>query len=119
LGSDTYLLTILANISLLKTFCASASTLQDRSRAIAIGSGGLALGLAMGPSIQMLFVPLRSGWEVFPSFRISMYTAPAIFAICVNAVAIFAMLFIFEERYAGLANNKVILRKFSTYLHNF
>lgn len=99
---------ILANIGLIKTFCASASTLKDRSRAIAIGTGGLALGLAIGPSIQILFVPFGyPGLELFNGFQLSMYTLPAIFACIVNLLAILIMLFMFEERYAGLVNYNV------------
>lgn len=56
----------------------------------------------------MIFVPIGyPGWQLFNSFQLSMYTAPAIFACMVNVVAIFTMLFVFEERYAGLANEKV------------
>ncbi|KAI6192102.1 hypothetical protein M3Y97_00300100 [Aphelenchoides bicaudatus] len=36
-----------------------------------------------------------------------MYTAPAVFAVLVNTIAILTMLFVFEEKYAGLVNDKV------------
>lgn len=97
----------LANLGLLRTFCASASTVQDRPRSIAFGTGGLALGLALGPAIQTLFVPVGYGWTLFQNFQLNMYTSPAMFACLINLVAIFTMLFAFEERYAGLANEKV------------
>uniref|UniRef100_A0A914NF51 Major facilitator superfamily (MFS) profile domain-containing protein n=1 Tax=Meloidogyne incognita TaxID=6306 RepID=A0A914NF51_MELIC len=38
-----------SNISLLKAYASSASTQRDRSRAIALVTGGVALGMTMGP----------------------------------------------------------------------
>jgi len=39
------------NISLLKAYASSASTQRDRSRAIALVTGGVALGMTMGPGL--------------------------------------------------------------------
>ena len=82
-----------------------------------VGTGGVALGLAIGPAIQIIFVPIgEQGWRLFENFQLSMYTSPAIFACLVNLTAIFTMLFIFEEKYAGLVNDKVKKNEEKTYI---
>ncbi|KAF7634765.1 hypothetical protein Mgra_00005799 [Meloidogyne graminicola] len=102
-----------SNISLLKAYASTASTQKDRSRAIALVTGGVALGMTMGPAFQLLFTPIG-----FPGFNflisglmLSMYTAPALMACLMNAVNAFCIFAFFHEVYTGLISSKSQLTK--------
>lgn len=53
-------------IAVLKTYAVTASTVEDRSRSIALNSGAFALGLTVGPAIQIVFNPIG-----YPGFHSS------------------------------------------------
>ncbi|CAD5230221.1 unnamed protein product [Bursaphelenchus okinawaensis] len=89
---------------LLKAYAATASVSADRSRAMAIFTGGVAFGLTIGPGLQLIFVPLGfPGFKLFNLLQINMYTTPPLAAMFLNSTALFIMTFVFEETYAGLA----------------
>uniref|UniRef100_A0A915CKZ4 Uncharacterized protein n=1 Tax=Ditylenchus dipsaci TaxID=166011 RepID=A0A915CKZ4_9BILA len=98
------------NISLLKAYASTASVPKDRSRAIAFVTGGVALGMTMGPAFQLLFTPIGyPGWKINllgVKMRLSMYTAPAYMACAMNLVSAAAIYFLFRESYAGIVPGK-------------
>jgi hypothetical protein len=92
-------------LSLYQGFASTASTHEDRSKALAITTGGLALGFSFGPAIQLLFTPIGyPGSHIFGKLWINMYTSPAISCCIINILCILGLQFFFVERYAGLAN---------------
>lgn len=117
------------NTSLLKAYASTASTTEDRSRAIAWVTGGVALGQTMGPgwlpctdfdclqilkllvfftfcpAFQLLFTPFGfPGFRIIPGLHLSMYTAPALMACIMNALNALCIFTLFHEIYAGVIN---------------
>jgi ceroid-lipofuscinosis MFS transporter 7 len=63
----------LGSFSLYQGFASTASTHQDRSKALAITTGGIALGFSFGPAIQLLFTPLGfPGYNIYGKLWINM-----------------------------------------------
>ncbi|UMM42486.1 hypothetical protein L5515_018301 [Caenorhabditis briggsae] len=87
------------NMSLLRAYAATASTLKDRSRAIAFVSGGIALGTMIGPGLQLLFAPLGADGITILGLTISIYTSPALFCLMLNGLGLLIVQFAFEEKY--------------------
>ncbi|KAK6013804.1 hypothetical protein OSTOST_20855, partial [Ostertagia ostertagi] len=88
------------NMTLLRAYVATSSSRQDRTRAIAFVSGGIATGTLIGPAFQLLFTPLGSdGVPALPFLRLSIYNTPALFALLLNILGFLAIVFIFEENY--------------------
>ncbi|CAL2050583.1 unnamed protein product [Caenorhabditis brenneri] len=87
------------NMSLLRAYASTASTLKDRSRAIAFVSGGISLGTMVGPGFQLLFTPLGAKGVDVLGVTVSIYTAPALFCLILNAVGLLIVQFAFEEKY--------------------
>ncbi|KAK6051380.1 hypothetical protein COOONC_11114 [Cooperia oncophora] len=88
------------NMALLRAYVATSSSKQDRARAIAIVSGGVATGTLIGPAFQLLFTPLGpNGVHVLPFLRLSIYNAPALFALLLNMLGFLAIVFVFVENY--------------------
>ncbi|VDO84047.1 unnamed protein product [Haemonchus placei] len=87
-------------MALLRAYAATSSSKQDRARAIAFVSGGIAIGTVIGPAFQLLFTPLGSnGVRVLPFLRLSIYNTPALFALLLNIMGFIAIVSIFEENY--------------------
>ncbi|CAD5230031.1 unnamed protein product [Bursaphelenchus okinawaensis] len=96
-----------SSISLLKAYTTTASVNQDRSRALAFVTGGVALGMTMGPTFQLLFIPLDyPGVTFFNFIKLNMYTAPAYMACCMNMFCALITKRFFVENYAGIATNE-------------
>lgn len=56
-------------------FASTASTHNDRSKALSITTGGLALGFCVGPALQLLFTPFGyPGITLFGKLQLNMYT---------------------------------------------
>ena len=91
-----------SNISLLKAYTSMASSQKDRSRAIALVTGGVALGMTMGPAFQLLFTPLDPGFAIGNFLTISIYTAPALLACAMNLLNFICVWALFREVYAGV-----------------
>uniref|UniRef100_A0A7E4UUR9 MFS domain-containing protein n=1 Tax=Panagrellus redivivus TaxID=6233 RepID=A0A7E4UUR9_PANRE len=92
-----------ANMSLLRAYSVTASTGVDRAKAIAYVTGGLALGMTMGPAFQLLFTPLGSpGWVITENLQIDIYTAPAILGCLFNIFGIYLVRFHFVEKQIGV-----------------
>uniref|UniRef100_A0A914HTK3 Major facilitator superfamily (MFS) profile domain-containing protein n=1 Tax=Globodera rostochiensis TaxID=31243 RepID=A0A914HTK3_GLORO len=70
-----------AQIALLRAHASAASTVEDRSRAIAFVTGGNAIGLSLGPAFQIAFSWLGfPGLTMFGPLHLSMFNCPALFA---------------------------------------
>ena len=94
-----------SSLSLYQGFASTASTHKDRSKALSITTGGLALGFTFGPALQLLFTPLKyPGYNIFGKLYINMYTSPAIACCIINIFCIIGLKVLFVETYAGLAN---------------
>jgi hypothetical protein len=93
-----------SNISLLKSYVAIASGSFDRSKSIAFVTGGIAVGMFLGPGFQLLFLPLNYPGIQLPFGKLHLYNAPAYFAILLNIICITCVKLFFREHYAGLVN---------------
>ncbi|XGW07529.1 hypothetical protein V3C99_010583 [Haemonchus contortus] len=88
------------NMALLRAYAATSSSKQDRARAIAFVSGGIAIGTVIGPAFQLLFTPLGpDGVHILPFLRLSIYNTPALLALLLNIMGFIAIVSIFEENY--------------------
>ncbi|KAI1700990.1 major facilitator superfamily domain-containing protein [Ditylenchus destructor] len=95
------------NLSLLRTYAATASTSKDRHRAIAFVTCGQALGMTSGPAFQLLFTALSyPGISLLGGIHLNLYTAPAWFACGMNAFGALALYFLFQEEYVGLLDGQ-------------
>jgi len=84
-----------------------ASVAEDRSKAIAFTTGGMALGLTCGPSFQVLFSFIsRPGWKWTEHFSLHMFNAPALLAFGVSLVAVVLLVVLFRESYVGVIEKK-------------
>uniref|UniRef100_A0A914HPF8 Major facilitator superfamily (MFS) profile domain-containing protein n=1 Tax=Globodera rostochiensis TaxID=31243 RepID=A0A914HPF8_GLORO len=92
-------------IAPIRSHVSMASTERDRSKAIALVTGGGALGYTMGPAFQLLFTPFDHpgialvGGHQYKVF-LSMYTAPAFFACIVNLLSAICIKVLFCKSYA-------------------
>ncbi|KAI6191933.1 hypothetical protein M3Y97_00281400 [Aphelenchoides bicaudatus] len=94
-----------ASIGLLRTYAATASTKEDRTRSIAFVTGGFALGMSSGPALQLAFVPISyPGLILFNKLTLSMYSAPAWSGLIASSLGILLVNCCFVEQYAGLVN---------------
>ncbi|CAD5233556.1 unnamed protein product [Bursaphelenchus xylophilus] len=91
-----------SNLALLNTYACTASTPRYKSRTIALVTGGIALGISLGPGIQLFFLPLgKDGIKIAENLYLNLYTAPAVGACVVNVCALSCLLCLFDESYAG------------------
>ncbi|KAH7700050.1 Protein F27D9.2, partial [Aphelenchoides avenae] len=95
------------NLSLLRSYASTASTVKDRPKAIAFVTCGQALGQTGGAAFQLLFTPLSyPGFSLFGFLPVNMYTALAYFAVLMNIVGAVALHFWFTEEYVGIVDKK-------------
>ncbi|CAI5444080.1 unnamed protein product [Caenorhabditis angaria] len=89
-------------VGVMRAYAATASSLEDRARAITFIQASYVIGMTLGPGIQVAFTPLSYPGIVLGAIHIDMYTAPAWFA---SIVCLLSLIFIFiflEENYAGI-----------------
>lgn len=88
----------------MRTYASTASTPQDRSKAIAFVTCGQAIGLTSGPALQLLFTSLKyPGPSFFHGLlHLNLYTAPAYLACLMNAFGVLILYFYFVEKYEGV-----------------
>ncbi|KAL6722509.1 hypothetical protein Aduo_017626 [Ancylostoma duodenale] len=92
--------------TVLRTYAVTASTVSDRSRSISLNSGSFALGLTIGPAIQIIFSPIGyPGFRLFGSLYLDMYTAPAFMGVMINLICACLVIFFFRESNVGLQRN--------------
>ncbi|KJH41008.1 hypothetical protein DICVIV_13022 [Dictyocaulus viviparus] len=99
-------------IAVLKTYAVNASTVKDRSRSISLSAGSFALGLTIGPAIQIVFVPLGyPGIKLIGDLNLDMYTAPAFMGLIVNLICAILVTLLFQESTVGLQKKLPILNE--------
>ncbi|KAK0427109.1 hypothetical protein QR680_010064 [Steinernema hermaphroditum] len=92
-----------ANIPLLRAYASTSCHPKDRPRATAFVTGGIAIGIMIGPAIQACFTSISyPGLIIFRNFSISMYTASAYGACFMNALSFVCLQFFFVEKYSGI-----------------
>uniref|UniRef100_A0AC34F6S2 Uncharacterized protein n=1 Tax=Panagrolaimus sp. ES5 TaxID=591445 RepID=A0AC34F6S2_9BILA len=92
------------NITLLRSYAATASTGSDRSKAIAFVTGGMAMGTITGPALQLIFVPLGpKGFHLYGDLNFSIYTAPAAAACIIDIIGALLVHFFFVENMIGVS----------------
>jgi ceroid-lipofuscinosis MFS transporter 7 len=90
-------------LGVMRAYGATASTLKDRARAVTFVSAAFVIGLTVGPGLQVAFTPFDYPGKIkIGPARIDEYTSPAIFAVVVDIISVFVLLFFFKEHYAGL-----------------
>lgn len=112
-------LNFLGNVALLRTYASTASTPQDRSKAIAFVTCGQAIGFTSGPALQLLFTSLKyPGVKIFNGFlHLNLYTAPAYLACAMNAFGAIILYFYLEEKYVGVVEViKLSIKIFLVYI---
>ncbi|KAL3074240.1 hypothetical protein niasHS_015070 [Heterodera schachtii] len=98
----------LAQIGLLKSYGISLTVPSDRQRATAFITGGSAMGTIFGPLLQLLFTSIESNrWSVrFAidkfSVRLSLFTAPPLFASFVSVLLLLILLFCFSDSFVDV-----------------
>ena len=96
---------------MLKAYATAASTGRDRSKAIAYVTGGLSLGLVIGPAFQIIFTPIGpEGWRITENLAINMYTSPALFAAFVDVLGMLMVAYQFREAYVGIPDKDTLVR---------
>ncbi|CAJ0937304.1 unnamed protein product, partial [Mesorhabditis belari] len=92
-------------LGVLRSFAATASAPKDRLQAIAISSAGLTAGLSVGPTIQLMFMPIGSvGWTFF-GVPFNQYTTPGYFVCIICLICVIILHTIFEENYVGIISD--------------
>ncbi|CAD5221764.1 unnamed protein product [Bursaphelenchus okinawaensis] len=98
-------LMFLGNLALLRTYVATASTSQDKSKAIAYVTCGQALGMSLGPAFQIIFTVFGYPGISFLGLHINIFTAPAYFACLMNIAGAVWLSGYFVEAYAEELND--------------
>lgn len=104
-------------VGVIRSYSIAASTVKDRTRAISLNSGALAIGMMAGPgsfssvvncsALQLLFIPIGfPGWLIVGRLALNMYTAPAVLSLLGNLVAIVVIQRFFKESSVGIETVK-------------
>lgn len=57
--------------------------------------------------MQLMLTSLRyPGFHIHSDLKFNMYTAPAYFACCMNAIGAITLCFLFKEAYAGIVEDE-------------
>ncbi|CAD5233299.1 unnamed protein product [Bursaphelenchus xylophilus] len=92
-----------SSMGLVQSYVSTASLEKDRARAIAVCTGGLALGLSIGPLFQLCFIPIGyPGVHLFGNLHLSMYTTPAFASAIINILCIVSVILFFDENYSAM-----------------
>ncbi|VDN51458.1 unnamed protein product [Dracunculus medinensis] len=90
------------NLIVLRTYCATATSEKDRTKAVSLAIGAFVGGLSMGPVLQALFTPIGKKGFSLGVIVLNMYTTPALLMVLISNAAIFMLFAFFEENYAGI-----------------
>ncbi|CAD5220392.1 unnamed protein product [Bursaphelenchus okinawaensis] len=88
------------NVATLRSYASTASSLEDRSKAIAFVTCGQAIGMTMGPAFQFIFTQLEYPGPAPWGLSLNLYTTPAYLACLMNVGGAYALYHYFEEVYA-------------------
>ncbi|CAL2040727.1 unnamed protein product [Caenorhabditis brenneri] len=93
-------------LGVLRSFIGTASTQEDRMKAVSITNAGFTAGFFLGPTFQICFIPLgKEGFYIGP-FLINMYTSAAIFMSIASVFSILLTYFCLEENYVGIISKE-------------
>ncbi|CAL9694779.1 unnamed protein product [Knipowitschia caucasica] len=89
------------NVAVARSYVAGATSLKERTGAMANMSASQALGFILGPALQagLSFIGEHGITLKFIELQLNMYTAPALLAAALGLVNIFLVLFILKEHY--------------------
>lgn len=90
---------------MLRAYVATSSNVEDRTKAISIGTAAYALGLTAGPGLQAAFTPIGYPGFVTGQFHLDMYTVPGFSCVIASAICLLLLITIFRESYAGVDND--------------
>ncbi|KAK7909872.1 hypothetical protein WMY93_014556 [Mugilogobius chulae] len=89
------------NVAVARSYVAGATSLKERTGAMANMSAGQALGFILGPALQACFSFIgESGITLkFIDLELNMYTAPALLAAALGLINIILVLFVLKEHH--------------------
>ncbi|CAA92626.2 MFS domain-containing protein [Caenorhabditis elegans] len=93
-------------LGVLRSFIGTASTQEDRMKAVSITNAGFTAGFFLGPTIQICFIPLGKDGFIFGSFVLNMYTSAAVFMSIASIFSILLTYFYLEENYVGIISKE-------------
>jgi hypothetical protein len=117
-------------IGVLRAYVATASSANDRVRAIALNTAFFSGGIAVGPGLQVAFSPIgypgfHTCTDIFKQqkiyegvsffnnvLRFDMYTTPAFAAAVCTCIIAILMVTMFKEKYAGIVTEATRKGKF-------
>lgn len=86
------------NVAVVRSYVAAATTLSERTSAMANMSACQAVGFIIGPLIQTVMVPIGyPGPARSPAFHFDMYTATGFFSAVVGIINIVLLFVVFKE----------------------
>ncbi|KAK5972863.1 MFS domain-containing protein [Trichostrongylus colubriformis] len=95
----------MGTLGVLRSFIATASTREDRIRAISFGTAGLTTGLSIGPAIQICFIPIGSAGFFVGPLLFNTYTTAAFFMFVINVISVFVVHTVLVEDYVGIISD--------------
>uniref|UniRef100_A0A0N4ZVN1 MFS domain-containing protein n=1 Tax=Parastrongyloides trichosuri TaxID=131310 RepID=A0A0N4ZVN1_PARTI len=104
-------------LSVIRAFIATAGSRKQRSSNIAAGMGAFVLGIALGPSIPMLFSIFGTKGYKIMNVVVNLYTAPAYFNIIIFIVLIIMLIFFVDlsDRHLNFNDNASLCSKTDSY----
>ncbi|VDM40501.1 unnamed protein product [Toxocara canis] len=94
------------NLSVLRTYVATATAPKDRVKALSVGIGMFVLGLSIGPAVMLIFTPLGPNGFHLGWFPVTMYNFPALVMVLIAIASLTLLFTCFQEEYAGIINTK-------------
>ncbi|XP_061109262.1 major facilitator superfamily domain-containing protein 8 isoform X2 [Conger conger] len=87
------------NVAVVRSYVAGATSLSERTGAMANMSACQALGFIMGPALQagLSFIGETGLWLKVLDLKLNMYTAPALLAACFGVINILLVLIVLRE----------------------
>ncbi|CAI2353021.1 unnamed protein product [Caenorhabditis sp. 36 PRJEB53466] len=102
------------NTAAMRAYAATASTPDDRLKAISYGIASSVLGISFGPVISAAFTPLGEKGFDLGMVNINMYTAVAYLMAFSCLASAFVMYMFFTEHYAGIVEKETVDEKTNT-----
>ncbi|CAD6190734.1 unnamed protein product [Caenorhabditis auriculariae] len=93
-------------LGVVRSFIGTASTREDRFRAITLANAGFSAGFFLGPAIQLGFFPLgKDGYSLGP-LELNMYTTCAFFVSLLSFCSATLAKLCIDEDYVGIISNE-------------